>query len=159
MYGYKKVIEALQAKVAALTDPEETTGTHIFSKVTIGQPEKISFYNGPGAVLLFGDVSKIECRGTGGQLKQATIDGAIITFIPGNTAKSVLKCYHYSDIIGDLLENRKALELRGCTITNSTTTPHNWRTVDVNKATNPKQPKKCIAGATLFTITKSKEKN
>lgn len=146
MYGFKKAVLNLQKGIKTITDPDENGTTPILNNVELGDPENIGLYDGPLAILIFANTPQTGAIGIGGEFEQAKIQGAVLTFIPGTNTKSVLKCLHYSDIIGDYLENTPH-------INPDETNTHDWRTVNVSKT---KTPKMCTAGATKFTLIKNK---
>ncbi len=161
MYGYDIVIKALQKKLGELTDPQDTSNNpgSIYSNVEFGQEELKSLYGvNAKAVILFSNTDKIGSQGMRGQSKQVVIEGAIVTLVPGDNSEAAIKCYHYSDIAEDFLENENCLGIPGCKVEVPDDSAQNWTVVDVSG--NPRgnnRPNKATAAATKFMITKVKE--
>jgi|GEM_PF-5255942 hypothetical protein len=162
MFGYKNLKDVLKSKVAGLTDPEDTSNPSkpIFKSVISGKPSKVSFYSGPGAVILLANASTVNWKGMHKQKRLSVVQGAVLTFIPGDTEDSMDKCLHYSDIVGDLFEDRYALGIEGTQVEPVQSMAQGWRIVDLTKATdmNTKQLKKTTTAATFFNVYKGKER-
>lgn len=158
MYGFKDAFLAVQEELKTLTDPSNWDGNEdkIFKNVIIGQAENIGLYNGPLASLLFGFTPKTGAIGMGGRGRLATIEGAVITFVPGMNEEAVLRCVHYCDVIGDWLESPTSPTLKdeGITIKKIGTDTHNWRTMNVSR--DSKKPKMSTVGSTKFILTKKR---
>lgn len=184
MFGYKTVMETMETKIKQLTDPTKTIPstdsngdpilddegnpvlipdpTPIFADVGIGKPSRISFFDGPAAILVFANVPNLSFKGMGGQMRRVTIQGAVLTFIPGNDRDALLTCLHYSDIVGDFFEKKSNLELAGAIIEPLTSNSQGWRVIDVNKFFNNRSTSQLVpntTGTSIFQITKAKEKS
>jgi len=161
MYGYDIVIEAMQKKLKTLTDPKDTSENPepITKAVEFGHEELKSLYGqGVKFIILFSNTDKISSQGMRNQSKQAVIEGAIVTLVPGDNSEAAIECYHYSDVVEDFLENENCLDLPGCIVEVPDDGAMNWGVVDVSD--NPRgsnKPNKATAASTKFKITKTKE--
>jgi hypothetical protein len=154
MYGFKKALLSIQGEIKKLSDPDETSQDPIYKNVILGQAENIGLYNGALASVIIATTPKTGAQGARRQAERAIIQGAVITYIPGVGTNSVLKCIHYSDIVGDWLEtNNSTLIGKGISLEKNEDNTHNWRPVNVSET---KTPKMCIAGSTKFILTKTK---
>lgn len=148
LYGYKKLYLTVKNAIKGLTDPE--TGNLLYKNVIINPPENLGLYNGPLAVLLFGNVKRKSSEI--GNDKQAMISAAILTFIPGENESAALRCVHNCDIVEAFLETSQIPRI---TTRVDDDNSQDWKVVDVGR--DKKKPKMCTAGGTLFTIIKPKE--
>lgn len=162
MFGYKNLKDTIKSKVAVLTDPEDTSTNPqpIFRNVLGGKPKKPVFYKGPGAIVLLANASNTDWKGIHKQKRLSVVQGAVLTFIPGDDEKAMDKCLHYSDIVGDIFEDRFSLGIPGTQVEPVKGMSQGWRVVDLSKATdmNTNQLKKTTTAATFFNVYKGKEK-
>jgi hypothetical protein len=154
MYNYDTMLEVVQANIAELTDPRETTEDPIYMNVEIGRPTMLDFWNNVGATLLFGDVIKTEEVGSNNQQKIQTLQGAVITYVPGIDGPAVLKMLHLTDIVGDFFERKNSLGIPGVSTELLPSTSQGWRIADIGKILNIKLPqlKLTSTGTTIFLI-------
>lgn len=149
MYDYVKLIKAEQSGLLALTDPSLTIPgiptddnptpdpipdpTPILFACEYGIPKKIEFWNKVGAILLFGNVATSDYMGINKQRLTQVIQGAVITFVPGDDPSAMERCLHYSDIIGDYFEKKSALGIPGVTHELMNSNSQGWKTIDLRK--------------------------
>ena len=155
MYDYDLWLEIVQAAISTLTDPRlPDDDSPIYpSGVEIGKPVKVDFWNNPGATLLFANVIKTEDKAINNQKTIQTIQGAVITFVPGNEGPSVKKALHLTDIVGDFFDKKTAVGM-GTETRLMPTISQGWRTIDIGKIIqlNLNQLKMTSTGTTVFQI-------
>lgn len=148
LYGYKQLYLTVKNAILNLAYPD--TDEKLYKNVVINPPENLGLYNGPLAVLLFGKVKRKSSEI--GLWKEAMIQAALLTFIPGENEAAALRCVNNCDIIEAYLDTSPITGIQ--TIVDDDNS-QDWKVVDVGR--DKKKPKKCTAGGTLFTIIKSKE--
>jgi hypothetical protein len=67
LYGYANLHETIRAKIATLTDPNDTSPNPqpIYNDVIIGHPENISIYDGNLTMIILGGVPQEGYKGIG----------------------------------------------------------------------------------------------
>lgn len=162
MFGYSKLLDTIIDKVAALTDPEdESADPHpIYQSVISGRPSKLSFYRGPGAVILLSNASNVVWKGMRKQHRVSVVQGAVLTFIPGDDDQAMHRCLHYSDIVGGLFDDRYILGIPGSWVEPVASMAQGWRIIDLTKAIDLStgQLTKTTTAATFFNVHKNHEK-
>lgn len=156
LYDYDLWLEVVRAGVSNLTDPRTPDDeTPIFpSGVEIGKPNKVDFWNNPGATLIFANVIKTEDVGIISKQKTIqTVQGAVITFVPGNDGPAISKTLHLTDIVGDLFDKTTAFG-PGVETRLLPSISQGWRAVDISKVIplNANQLKMTSTGTTVFQI-------
>lgn len=155
MYDYDLWLEVVAAAMANLTDPRTPDDdTPIYpSGVEVGKPVKIDFWDNVGATVMFANVIKTEDLSVNKQKQIQTIQGAVITYVPGNDGPAVKRALHITDIVGDFFDKKSAIG-QGTETRLMPTISQGWRAIDISKIIqlNLNQLKMTSTGTTIFQI-------
>lgn len=147
-----KVKEVVKTFVDPLTVTEDdpSTAEALFEDVRFSRPPAGSLFNGPLGQVRFENVPETKPEGIGLD-DEAKIECALLVWIPGNSDKSVLDCYHSVDVAGGYFEDMDLLELPGyCVERPKDSNP--FKFININVSDNAKNPLYYTLGRVFFIL-------